>query len=277
MRRVSWCTLVALIVMGLGPASAQVGLRDAVDGLVRQFGGDVDAAIDVVSGFAEMAPGQLEALRANEEAVTVIGQAARLAGVPQVAVDAVLDPSAALDTVASYSDDLQSVLRALEAVRDGAPVAAEPLEGATLAQAPPQDAVPTPSPPSPSPAPAPVPPPADLSDVRSPLADALGFATWLELALVIISWLTITWLFFFVLWRVLMPANPFLAVRLAYTLSVLAALTYLALVFWPKFFTYALPEEVSYVPYVAAGVIAVIMMIVVWASYRSQTDLDEGA
>lgn len=300
MKRLTWCVLVAACLSMLwSVAAAQAGLRDAVDGLVREYGGDVDGVIETVSGLAQRAPGQLEALRENQEAVAAFRQAARLAGVPQVAVDALLDPEAAFDTVAAHAGDLQVLLDALHEAATGPAVPSND----TLAQAPPSEepqqpapqaeAAPPPTEAAPEDAPAPTPPgegepapldpqpapalPPGVTEVRSPLADALGFATWLELALVIVSWLTLTWLFFFLLWRVLMPANPFLAVRLAYSLSVLAALAYLTFVFWPKFFEVVVPDEVSYLHYVVAGVIAVIVMIVLWASYRTQTDADEGA
>ena len=288
MRRWAWLPgMVTFVILAFGAAHSQGGLRGAADDFVQQFGGDVDAAIGMVTGLAELAPGQLEALLASEEGVAAFTRAARIAGVPQVVIDSVLDPAAAYDTMAEFADDLEGVLAVL---RDTSATA--PLDQATMAQSPPA-AGPEPSVPVPDGAlegpvvgddevtPAAVDPPttgvATATEVRSPLADALGFATWLELVLVIISWLTLTWLIFFVLWRLLMPANPFLAVRAAYTVSVLIALAYLALVFWPKFFEYVVPEEISYVPYVAAGVLAVIVMIVIWASYRTQADADEGA
>lgn len=101
---------------------------------------------------------------------------------------------------------------------------------------------------------------------------ALSAAAWLELAFVVVGWLALTWLVFFVLWRVTWYENPFLAVRVAYTISVPFALAYLLLLFWPRYFSYVLPSNLSYVPYAVAGVIAILLLLIVWASHQSRVD-----
>lgn len=101
---------------------------------------------------------------------------------------------------------------------------------------------------------------------------ALSAAAWLELAFVVMGWLALTWLVFYAVWRVRWNENPFLAVRVAYTISVPFALAYLLLFFWPRYFSYVLPSSLSYVPYAVAGVIVIALLLIVWTSYQSRVD-----
>jgi hypothetical protein len=271
MRRGPWWPLVvALAVAAIGNAQQPLSdLGAAASSLLRQFEGDVATAREVVDRVAALPPDVLSAaLDGAGVPGAIVPDALRLAGVPEPLLE---DPAATLAAARFLVMDPSGAIDALNE--------------ATMAQAPPPDTSgPTPSAPT-SPDAAPSSPdaaPTDPAPVDVEAApevstavtteSALGVATWIELGLVLVSWVAITWVFFFFFWRTFMAANPFLAVRLAYSISVVAVLAYLALVFWPKFFAFALPDDFGYLPYVAAGVLAILVMIGIWTSYRTEVD-----
>jgi hypothetical protein len=251
-----------LAVFAIGYAQQSSGdLATAASNLLRQFGGDGAAAVEAVERLAALPPEALTALLEGAGAAgSVVPEVLRLAGVPEPLLE---DPAATLAAARFVALDTRGAIGALNAAVAQAPPAGEagPASGAAA----PSDGVPGGAEPvAAETAPA-------VSTAVS-IQDALGVATWVELVLVLVSWVTLTWVFFFFFWRVFMSGNPFLAVRLAYSISVVAVLAYLALVFWPKFFAYALPADFGYVPYVTAGVLAALMMIGLWTSYRSEVD-----
>lgn len=102
-----------------------------------------------------------------------------------------------------------------------------------------------------------------------PVGVVISAAALVELVVLVVGWLAATWVLFFGVWRLFLPDNPFLAARVAYSVSVPAALLYLALVYWPKYLPEVLPRQYAFIPIVGGIVVAGVVIIMVWANYRN--------
>lgn len=296
MRRSSRLAAAMALAFQLAWAQVPSDLTSTLDRFVAQVG-DPNVVREIVEDVASLTPESVSRILSSGTPEAALLELASNAGVPELAAAAARDPVATLRALEVIASDPDAALAALDrAGREGS------LDG-VLAQAPP-DVEPDPTEPPPLPGSVPSDTPAagdaPIDDPAGPAGSnqqnapalpgsesndgtervsqearlALDVATWLELGFVVVGWIAVTWLLFFVLWRLFLAGNPFLAVRIAYSISVVAALSYLALVFWPREFGAAVDSRYAYVPYVVAGVLALLVIVAIWANYRTESEYD---